>query len=210
MIASIIIFAKAPVPGLAKTRLAPALGADGAAALAARMLEHTVAQAVAAGLGPVEICATPDATHPLFVALALRHAVRLTVQGHGDLGERMHAAFERVLSAGRPALLIGTDAPSLDAAVLRDAAAALCGNDAVFAPALDGGYVLVGLQQADARCFSGIAWSTPSVMQQTRDRLSAARLAWAELPALADIDEPADLVHLPALWRPAAPGPAPR
>jgi uncharacterized protein len=205
---SIIVFAKAPVPGLAKTRLAPALGADGAAALAARMLEHTVAQAVAAGLGSVEICATPDATHEQFVALAVRHAVQLTVQGSGDLGERMQGAFERVLSAGCPALLIGTDAPALDAAVLRAAAAALPGNHAVFAPAFDGGYVLVGLWRADARCFSGIAWSTPAVMQQTRERLRAARLRWAELPALADIDEPADLVHLPAQWWLATPGPA--
>jgi uncharacterized protein len=199
----IVVFAKAPVPGLAKTRLAPALGADGAAALAARMLEHTMAQAVAAALGTVEVCAAPDPGHPLFTTLARRHGVVLSAQGAGDLGQRMQAAFERVLSAGRPALLIGTDAPALDAAVLRQAAETLSAHDAVFVPALDGGYVLVGLHRADARWFSGVAWSTPQVMQQTRDRLAAAGQRWAELPPLADIDEPADLVHVPVAWLPA-------
>jgi rSAM/selenodomain-associated transferase 1 len=205
-LASVIVFAKAPLPGLAKTRLAPALGADGAAALAARMLVHTVGQAVAAGLGPVEICAAPDAGHPLFERLARDHGVRLTVQGSGDLGERMHRAFERVLASGLPALLIGTDAPALDATVLRQAAAALHDGDAVFVPALDGGYVAVGLHRADLRWFSGIAWSTPRVMQHTRERLAAAGQRWAELPPLADIDEPADLVHVPPAWLPAPAG----
>jgi uncharacterized protein len=201
---TVIVFAKAPVPGLAKTRLAPALGADGAAALAARMLEHTVGQAVAAGLGPVEICAAPDAGHALFEHLAREHRVRLSAQDSGDLGERMHRAFERTLAPGRPALLIGADAPALDAAVLRQAAAALAGHDAVFVPALDGGYVLVGLHQVDRRCFSGIAWSTPQVMQDTRDRLAAAGLSWAELSPLADVDEPTDLQHVPPAWLTAA------
>jgi rSAM/selenodomain-associated transferase 1 len=200
MSTAVIVLAKAPVPGLAKTRLAPALGADGAAALAARMLEHAVGQAVAAGLGPVEVCATPDAGHPLFAHLAREHGVRLSAQGSGDLGQRMQRAFERTLAPGRPALLIGTDTPALDAAVLRRAAAALGGKDAVFVPALDGGYVLVGLHRADTRCFSGVTWSTPQVMQETRDRLAAAGLSWVELSPLADIDEPADLRHVPPAW----------
>jgi rSAM/selenodomain-associated transferase 1 len=200
MSVTVIVFAKAPVPGLAKTRLAPALGADGAAALAARMLEHTVGQAVAAGLGPVEICAVPDVGHPLFERLAREHGARLSVQDSGDLGERMHRAFERTLAPGQPALLVGTDAPALDAAVLRQAATALAGHDAVFVPVLDGGYVLVGLHRADGRCFSGITWSTPRVMQDTRDRLLSAGQTWAELPPLADVDEPADLRHVPPAW----------
>ena len=200
MSTAVIVLAKAPVPGLAKTRLAPALGADGAAALAARMLEHTVGQAVAAGLGPVEVCATPDAGHPLFAHLAREHGVRLSAQGSGDLGQRMQRAFERTLAPGRPALLIGTDTPALDAAALRRAAAALGGKDAVFVPALDGGYVLVGLHRADTRCFGGVTWSTPQVMQETRDRLAAAGLSWVELSPLADIDEPADLQHVPPAW----------
>lgn len=200
----VIVFAKAPVPGQAKTRLAPALGAEGAAALAARMLHHTLAEARAAALGPVELCGAPDTTHPLLQAAAAACGAALSAQGDGDLGARMHRAFERALAAGGRALLIGTDAPALDAAVLRQAAQALDRHDAVFVPALDGGYALVGLARADARCFEGMRWSHAAVMADTRVRLQSAGLRWAELPPVADIDEPADLAQLPASWLPFA------
>jgi uncharacterized protein len=200
MSTAVIVFAKAPVPGLAKTRLAPALGAAGAAALAERMLRHALAQAAAAETGPVELCATPDALHPALQAAAADHGAALTAQGSGDLGARMHRALARSLAAHGRALLIGTDAPALDAAVLRQAAQALDDHDAVFVPALDGGYVLVGQRRADPRWFAGMTWSHARVMADTRDRLRAAGVRWAELPPLADIDQPADLVHLPPGW----------
>lgn len=200
MSTAVIVFAKAPVAGLAKTRLAPALGADGAAALAARMLRHALKQAVQADIGPVELCGTPDAAHPALVAAAATAGVTLTAQGDGDLGLRMHRAFARVLTHHGRALLIGTDAPALDAAMLRDAAGRLLAHEAVFVPAFDGGYALVGLRRADPRWFSDMPWSTPDVMAQTRRRLAAAGMRWAELAPVADIDEPPDLVHLPAAW----------
>ena len=193
--------AKAPLPGAAKTRLAPALGEAGAAALAGRLLAHALEQALAAGLGPVEVWAAPDAHHPAFVR-AQQMGVALAVQGAGDLGERMARVFERHFAAStRPLLLMGADAPALDAAMLRRAAAALQGHDAVFVPAHDGGYALVGLRAAPptllAALFSAMRWSTPSVMADTRKRLSAAGFSHAELPAVHDIDEPGDLPHLP-------------
>ena len=198
---AVIVFAKAPVPGLAKTRLAPALGADGAARLAARMLEHAAAQAVEARVGPVEICASPEPAHPLFAQLAARHRLTLASQGEGDLGERMFRAFARVLAGqGGGALLIGTDAPALDAAMLRRAASELSRHGAVFVPALDGGYALIGLRQAETRWFADMPWSTPSVMSETRKRMKAAGLDWTEFPPVADIDEPADLPHVPPGW----------
>lgn len=200
MSTAIIVFAKAPVPGLAKTRLAPALGEAGAAALAERMLHHALAQAAAADVGPVELCAAPDATHPALQAAAAEHGARLTEQGTGDLGLRMHRALARSLMRHGRALLIGTDAPSLDAAVLRAAAQALHHHDAVFVPALDGGYALVGQRRADPRWFSDMRWSHDRVMDETRERLRAAGVRWAELPPVADIDEPVDLVHLPPGW----------
>ena len=98
------------------------------------------------------------------------------------------------------ALLIGTDAPALDAATLRAAAQALVDHDGVFVPALDGGYALVGQRRADARWFAGMTWSHGRVMADTRQRLRAAGSRWCELPPVADIDEPADLVHLPPGW----------
>lgn len=197
---AVIVFAKAPVAGVAKTRLAPALGAEGAAALAGRMLRHTLAQATAAGIGPVELCAAPDATHPALRAAAAACGAALTEQGPGDLGLRMHRAFVRCLKRHRRALLIGTDAPALDAAVLRDAAQALQQHELVFVPALDGGYALVGQRRADPRWFCGMTWSHAGVMADTRERLRAAGVRCAELPPVADIDEPADLAHLPPGW----------
>lgn len=196
----VIVFAKAPVAGLAKTRLAPALGADGAAALAQRMLRHALAQATAAAIGPVELCAAPDASHPLLQAAAADCGATLADQGPGDLGTRMHRAIARhVLRHGR-ALLIGTDAPALDATLLRQAAQALHTHDAVFVPTLDGGYVLVGQRVDDARWFTGMAWSHAQVMADTRTRLRAAGMRWAELAPVADIDAPGDLRHLPPGW----------
>lgn len=198
----VIIFAKAPLPGFAKTRLIPALGAERAAALAARLLAHAVHEALAAGLGPVEVCAAPDTAHPAFQALPA--AVQRSTQGEGDLGERMARALARALGpeGAPPCLLIGTDAPGLDAACLRSAANALAAHDAVFGPALDGGYTLVGLRRPTPQLFTDMTWSTATVMADTRRRLAAAGLRHAELPPLPDIDEAADLVHLPPAWIP--------
>lgn len=195
----VIVMAKAPRAGFAKTRLAPALGPCGAARLAHRLLDHALAQALAAGVGPVELCAAPGAGDPAFDAFRAR-PLQWTDQGDGDLGERMARALARARATGPRALLIGTDAPALDAATLRAAAAALATHDAVFVPALDGGYALVGVARAADALFDGIAWSTPQVMAATRERLRAHGWTHAELAPVADIDEPSDLAHLPPGW----------
>jgi rSAM/selenodomain-associated transferase 1 len=192
----VIVFAKAPVAGRAKTRLIPALGAEGAAQLAERLLGAALEHAVQANIGPVELCVTPDRTHPAFIAAAQRLSVTVTEQGDGDLGDRMARAFDRVLGTHDAAILIGTDAPALDAAYLRAAADALRAHDAVFGPAADGGYALVGLQRPQRGLFVGMRWSHDRVMAHTRERLAAAALHHAELPVLHDIDEPRDLIHL--------------
>ena len=197
---TIIVMAKAPIPGYAKSRLIPVLGAAGAAELAEQLLDHALLQAVAAGFDAVELCVAPDASHPAFRRLQARHELRVTEQGAGELGERMHRALERALRQHDRALLIGTDAPAVDAAILQQAAAALENADAVFVPAHDGGYALVGLRRAAYPLFDGIAWSTAAVMQQTRERARLAGLKVAELTAVADIDEAGDLVHLPPWW----------
>ena len=111
-------------------------------------------------------------------------------------------AFERALRNDSCAVMIGTDAPALDAALLARAASALGDADAVFVPAFDGGYALIGLRRAAPSLFDEMPWSTPAVMERTRERLAAAGLTHIELPAVADIDEAADLVHLPPGWLP--------
>jgi len=192
----VIVMAKAPVAGLAKTRLIPALGAERPAALAARMLSFAVSEALAAGVGPVTLCGAPDVSHPAFTTFAKDRRLTLHPQGEGDLGARMLRAFGRALASHESAVLIGTDAPGLDAAVLRAAAAALVAHDAVLAPAHDGGYALIALRRAEPRLFEAMPWSTAQVMASTRERLRECGLRWHELPPLHDIDEPADLVHL--------------
>src|SRR4051794_1781850 len=103
---AVLVFARAPVPGRAKTRLIPALGATGAAALAARLTRHALEAAKRAGLGPVDLWCSPDASHPFFAACARRYGVALRRQGRGDLGERMHRAFATTLARGGRALLV--------------------------------------------------------------------------------------------------------
>jgi uncharacterized protein len=202
---ALIVFARAPVAGQAKTRLIPALGADGAAALAERLLRHALQVAAAAGFDAVELCVTPTTDHALFHQLQQAHGLVLAMQGEGDLGERMHRALSRRLQSHQRVVLIGSDLPGLDAALLRRADAALAEHDAVFVPATDGGYGLVGLRAPAPMLFDGMCWSTPMVMQHTRERAAAAGLRVAELPPVPDIDEPADLAHLPAHWlRPPA------
>ena len=192
----VIVMAKAPVAGYAKTRLIPALGAEGAARLAQRLLRHAIAQALAADIGPVELCCAPDAQHAVFSDLAAEARVTLSEHGEGDLGTRMARALQRALLTHECAVLIGTDAPALDATYLRAAHDRLADHDAVLGPALDGGYTLIGLRRFEPSLFEAVPWSTPQVLAITRERLKAAGLRHAELAPLHDIDEPADLVHL--------------
>lgn len=187
----IVVFAKAPVAGQAKTRLIPALGEKGAADLAVRMLARTVAEALATGL-EVELCATPHPEAPEWQPF-LPSDISVTDQGLGDLGERLARAAERVIVAGESVLLIGTDCPALDAGMLKEAAAQLGTYDAVIYPAEDGGYVLLGLARTHPSIFEEIAWSTDSVAGATMERLMA--LGWSLFVGntLRDIDEPGDL-----------------
>lgn len=203
MSTALIVFAKAPVAGQAKTRLIPALGPEGAAGLAKRLLEHALHQAGGLPVDHWELCVSPDTRHPAFeqAVADTRGRLCLTAQGDGDLGERMHRAFERTLATHRKALLIGTDAPALTSTVLRDAEQALARHEAVFVPALDGGYALVGLTHPQPALFRGVSWGTPQVMTETRARARQAGVKWVELAPVADIDDPPDLVHLPEAWR---------
>jgi uncharacterized protein len=196
----IVIMAKAPVAGFAKTRLIPALGAQGTAGLAQIMLRHTVHTALTARLGAVEICATPDATDSGWQNLALPGQLCWTTQGDGDLGERMARAASRTIQQGEAVLLVGTDCPAIDAGVLRKAAHALQKHDVSLIPTFDGGYALLGLKKFDTSLFNNMPWSTDAVASITFNRIQ--QLGWqvSTLPKMHDIDEPADLQYLPTVW----------
>ena len=196
----IIVFAKAPIAGFAKTRLAKVIGNEAAANLAARMLSETVTQAVTSNLGEVELCCAPDMTNAQFLLEMKIHKLELSEQGEGDLGQRMCRAFERALIDYQRVILIGTDAPDLQSTHLISAANALLEHGAVFAPAHDGGYVLIGLSRSMPSLFEEISWSTSQVMAQTRGKLAALGESYFELPSMHDVDEAQDLVHVPASW----------
>lgn len=193
----IVIFAKAPIPGYAKTRLIKALGAEGAATLAAKMLLRTVSLARQAAVGPVELCVAPDPEHFCLRALEVDSDVIWSSQSEGDLGMRMQTAVQRTLASGENVICIGTDCVELKVSHLQKAAIALHQDSAVIAPALDGGYVLLGLSTLDPSIFQDIVWSTGTVFKETMARIT--RLKWrvTQLETLRDIDEPEDLQYLP-------------
>jgi rSAM/selenodomain-associated transferase 1 len=197
----IVIFAKAPLPGQVKTRLISALGPEGAANLAKKLLRHCVAEALMAAIGPVELCVAPTMHHPIWNELALPDAVHWSEQGEGDLGDRLARAAQRVTALDEAVLLIGTDCPALNAEVLHTAAQALQQYDACMVPAHDGGYALLGLNRHLPALFVDMPWSTATVAQQTRQRILAEGCTLHALQSLPDIDQPQDLQWLPAHWQ---------
>ncbi len=198
--ARILVFAKAPLPGAVKTRLIPALGADGAAALHATLVGHALDVATASALCPVELWCAPDSSDPFFANCAGRWPVSLHTQQGPDLGARMRHALAAALTRSRRALLIGSDCPALTPALLVRALDSLDDDDtdAVFTPAFDGGYVLIGLRRIDDRLFDAMPWGSERVMDETRARLREAGWRWTETGTLRDIDAPEDLVELEA------------
>lgn len=191
----IAVLARAPVPGKAKTRLIPALGAAGAAGLAGWMLRRAVATAQAAQLGPVQLFCAGDIDHPDFVACSGITALPRQPQAAGDLGERMLAAAESALTADG-VIVIGTDCPALTATHLHQVAQELAHHDAVAIPAEDGGYVLIAMRRPSPELFAGICWGGPEVMTHTRQRLANLGWHWAEPLTLWDVDRIEDVERL--------------
>jgi hypothetical protein len=187
----ILVFARAPVPGRCKTRLIPALGARGAAALHRRLVRRTLQSACAAG--DVELWCAPDTAHGFFAACRREFGVRLRRQPPGDLGRRMALALGRALrdDAG-VAVLVGSDCPGFTPRDFAAALAALATRDCVLQASADGGYVLIGARRLERRALAGIAWSSRRELAQTRRRFARLGLDWTDLAARADLDTPAD------------------
>jgi rSAM/selenodomain-associated transferase 1 len=196
--ARIIVFAKAPVLGQVKTRLAGHLGNFGAALLHRQLLSHTLRRLTQARLAPVELWCAPDTQHGFFIACRRDYGIPLRRQQGCDLGERMAHALATVLQEGSPyAVIVGSDCPMLDATYLRHGLMALrTGQDAVLGPTEDDGYMLIGLRRSCPALFKGIRWGGPEVLAATRRRLQRGSLSWSELPLAWDVDRPADLRRL--------------
>jgi len=201
----LIVFTRYPTPGVAKTRLIPVLGPQGAADVQRRMTEHVLREAlkVQRRMGAaVEVRFAGGS-----VALMrqwLGHEVDCRVQEGADLGERMARAFADAFAEGaRRAAIVGSDCPSVTAEILHQALDALERGDLVLGPAADGGYYLVGLHRPAPGLFAGMPWGDGSVLDLTLARARERGLRPERLPQLHDVDEPADLA------RPDAPRPGP-
>lgn len=193
------VLAKAPVPGEAKTRLIPALGADGAAQLQRRLTLHALRIASAAAPGAVTLFTAGAPDHPFWAECRAQSGVDVVPQQGSHLGERMLHALQTLLRTHGRAALTGTDCPVLEAHHLAELRAALDHARMAFIPAEDGGYVAVAARKLAAPAFGPLDWGTAAVMQQTRAALAGAGWCappdWVELPALWDVDRPEDLVR---------------
>jgi hypothetical protein len=191
-----LVFVRAPVAGQVKTRLAAALGAEGALRVYRRLAEHTLREARALG-GEVRVHFTPEDAGAE-VRGWLGEGPRYLPQSAGDLGARMEAAFRAAFEDGADrVVIIGSDLPELSATLLRRAFDALESHPAVIGPARDGGYYLLGMRTMIEGLFDGIPWSTNEVLARTLERLRAAGIHPALLDTLSDVDEVDDL---PAGW----------
>ncbi len=192
---AVLIMAKAPRPGTVRTRLHPMLGPDGCAALAEQLIRHTAS--VAAGVGGVTVFAAADPPDALGeVSGLVPGSVRLLLQQGTNLGERLATATSEVLGRGqRPVVVVGTDAPTLTAERLTAAFRELArGRDLVFGPACDGGYYLAGLNEPAPELFAldPAVWGGNRVLAASLAAARRAGLDAGSLPALRDLDTPAD------------------
>lgn len=182
----VIVFLKAPRPGLVKTRIAASLDGEAAAGIYRVLLDRTLV--ALHGRRDVELRFTPDGADAE-IQPYLRPGWTMRGQGEGDLGERMSRAASEAFKAGtRRVVFVGTDCPTLTGEDVVDAFDALGDADVVLGPAEDGGYWLIGLRQHAPVLFREIPWSTARVLAVTEARARAAGLSVGILKAMADID----------------------
>jgi uncharacterized protein len=192
---ALAVIAKEPVAGLAKTRLAPAIGDRGAAGVAAALLADTLATVKMVAAEPW-LCFAPAAARERMAALA--RGFRLLPQGGGDLGDRLAACATALHAAGATRLaIVGADTPHLPPGWYRSAFALLDHVDVVLGPALDGGYYLIAIETTAATppttLFTGVPMGTDRVLGETLWRAQRLGLRVGLLPALRDLDRIEDL-----------------
>lgn len=193
--AALLVFAKAPRPGAVKTRLADAVGPEGAAE-AYRRMGRMIATRLADAPAEMTVCFDPPDAEPEVRRWLDPLPHRYLSQGDGDLGERMARMVRRALTgpghAGR-AVVVGTDAPAVDAHTVARALKALDSADVVLGPSKDGGYYLVGLKAPCPQLFRSIPWSTCAVLDATAARAQDLGLEVTYLEMQTDVDTAADL-----------------
>lgn len=192
----LLLFTRYPEIGTAKTRLIPALGKAGAAALHRELTEHTlttIRQAQLIRPFDLEIRYEGGDTGRMLEWLGGDGEFRPQLSGV-DLGSRMKDAFEESFNRGYDrVVLIGSDCPGLTPSIIEQAFRALSLLDLVLGPAIDGGYYLIGLRRLEPLLFRSIPWATESVLSLTKQRAASCELSVGLLTPLTDVDRPQDL-----------------
>jgi uncharacterized protein len=186
----LVVIAKDPVPGAVKTRLAPMLGADGAARAAAAMLADTVAAMAEVDAEPWVCFAPPEAGGRM---ARLAPGFGLLAQVEGDLGDRLAGCFAALLGGADQVVIVGADTPQVPRATYEAAFSVLDRVDLVLGPAQDGGYYLVGAKAALPELFVGVPMGTDVVLAVTMRRAARRRLRVGTVPMLRDLDRLEDL-----------------
>lgn len=190
----ILVFAREPIVGNVKTRLARSIGDQAALQFHQEIVTKTVEMAANSGLAELELHVSGNMEHPFFRTLADQYGMRICLQEGNDLGEKMFYALKQSLDHASYCILIGTDCPVMTADYLQQAFNMLeKGLDAVIGPAEDGGYVLIGASRVDISWFNNIDWGSQHVLAQSRQRLTANNARYEELQQLWDVDHIDDL-----------------
>ena len=185
----LIVYAKRPFPGYAKTRLGANIGAEQAAGVYARLLYAYLLDLLHADLADtrIELSVASLADVPFFADAFPELVVRAQIEG--GLGQRMADSFAQAFAAGaETVVLTGSDIPGLDSRIVRAAFHVLETAPVAIAPASDGGYYLIGMRAPGAHLFEGIEWSSDRVLAQTEALADAQGLEMAYLPEQFDID----------------------
>lgn len=186
---AIIVVTKNPIKGQVKTRLAASIGSDETLRVYLDLLSYT--KTVVQSTADLFVFHTPE----LIEEFNWENATNL-LQAEGDLGQRMHKAFETVFELGySEVVLLGCDCFQITSNHIKDAFGLLSGekNDVVLGPAKDGGYYLIGLTKSQPNLFKGVTWSTSEVFKQTISLIGLNELNYSCLQVLNDVDELADL-----------------
>jgi len=192
---ALLIFAKAPIPGIAKTRLIPALGEIGAAKLHEKLALHTLDSLLEPSHWDSILWCASELEHEFFQYCTAHYQLPLEEQQGSHLGLRLFHALETSLASYESVCIVGTDCPVLDKSTIVRAFEKLQHADVVFSPAEDGGYVLLAAKKVDASLFDDIHWGTEKVLRQSLDKIHKLEWQCEMLPTLWDVDIADDLMR---------------